>query len=70
MKDCADFSKHSIDEYDLEVIAGNHRCVALQQLLEEYTHNKKFKVVSAILFTGIFYLYFFYQRSSYINHQI
>lgn len=46
-----DFKAAIIDSYELEVICGNHRRVALAELAAE-NNDERFQYVDVVLFTG------------------
>lgn len=46
------FKKETLDGYELEVIGGNHRRVAMQGLASDHPDNETLKMCEAILFTG------------------
>lgn len=48
----SEFKKEALDRYELEVIGGNHRRVAMQGLSADHPDNDAFKTCEGILFTG------------------
>ncbi|KAK3734359.1 hypothetical protein QZH41_016660, partial [Actinostola sp. cb2023] len=49
LKSTSDFDQERLDSYELEVIGGNHRRAALQQLFQEY-QKEQYKWANVLLF--------------------
>jgi hypothetical protein len=65
----SEFKEASLDTYNLEVIGGNHRRIALQDLVgdPEQSSNNNFKFTEIQLFSGEFLVQYINVLFSFIN---